>query len=60
MTDQFGNATSGATVTWTRTTGSGALSSTTSVSAADGTANVTYTRGAATVPKQLRRRSHGH
>jgi len=46
VTDSFGNALSGVTVSWTRTAGTGTLASATSSTNANGQASMTYTLGA--------------
>ncbi len=48
VTDSFGNALSGAVVNWARTTGSGTVTASTSVTASDGTATMSYTLGTTT------------
>ncbi len=45
VTDQFGGAASGATVTWARVSGAGVVGTATSTSASDGLASTTYTLG---------------
>src|SRR5215510_5802633 len=46
VTDSFGNALSGVTVSWTRTAGTGTLGAATSSTNANGQASMTYTLGA--------------
>jgi hypothetical protein len=48
VTDQLGNAKSGVTVNWARTSGTGSLSASASATSADGTASVSYTLGTKT------------
>jgi adhesin/invasin len=45
VTNEFGGVVAGATVTWTRVSGSGTVGSATSTTAADGTASTTYALG---------------
>ena len=45
VSDPFGNPAAGVTVSWARTSGSGTVSSATSVTGADGQASITYTLG---------------
>ncbi len=45
VTDQFGGPVTGATVTWTRLTGTGAPGAASTTTAADGSTNTTYTLG---------------
>ncbi|MES2179974.1 MAG: Ig-like domain-containing protein [Gemmatimonadota bacterium] len=47
VTDRFGNAVSGADVTWVRTSGSGVLESSSTTTDATGTSGVAYTLGSA-------------
>ncbi|MEP6618733.1 MAG: carboxypeptidase regulatory-like domain-containing protein, partial [bacterium] len=54
VTNATGGIVGGATVQWSRVSGAGTLGGPTSVSAADGTARMTYTLGTANVPEVVR------
>jgi hypothetical protein len=45
VSDKFGNGVGGVTVAWAKTSGGGTLGGTSSVTAADGTASISYTLG---------------
>ncbi|HKS06387.1 MAG TPA: Ig-like domain-containing protein [Gemmatimonadaceae bacterium] len=53
FTDQFTNPVSGATVTWARVSGNGAVSAATSTTNASGRAQITYTNGAVAGPESI-------
>ena len=54
VTDQFGGVVGGATVTWTRTAGSGAVANATTTTASGGTSNNSYTLGTVAGPDVIR------